>query len=241
VIGYTKLFASILASSIWSEPAETRVVWVTLLALKNRDHIVEASLPGIAALARVTMAEAAAAIATLEAPDPHSRTKDHDGRRIQAVEGGWLILNGERYQQKFSREERREYLRRKQAERREKLKLSTPRQQMSTVSTHSASASASNFESESVAPPIEFPVGFPESAEVAASHAAFVGATEDFARQVWNESAARGGLDCFGRPVVSFRSYLAGRVASDKSRQAERKSRPYGKTPRTPPDHTKGF
>ena len=34
-----------------------------------------------------------AAIDQLQAPDKWSRTKDHEGRRIVEVDGGWRVLN----------------------------------------------------------------------------------------------------------------------------------------------------
>lgn len=108
-MGYTKLFSSIVASTIWRCDDKTRIVWITMLALKNERHVVEASVPGLADLARVTLAECQTALAKLEGPDKWSRNQDHEGRRIQPVPGGWLILNGEFYRQKMSQEDRREY------------------------------------------------------------------------------------------------------------------------------------
>ena len=48
--GYTKLFNSILASTVWSEPNETRIVWITLLAMADKNGIIEGSVPGLAVL-----------------------------------------------------------------------------------------------------------------------------------------------------------------------------------------------
>ena len=118
--GYTKLFNSIVASTIWSEPDETRIVWITMLALANSGGIVEASVPGLAVLARVTPEKCRAAIATLEAPDPDSRSQEYEGRRIRKVDGGWLILNHTKYRSKLNAEERREYKTIKQREYRTK-------------------------------------------------------------------------------------------------------------------------
>jgi hypothetical protein len=147
--GYTKLFSSIVASTIWREDAPTRLVWITMLAMKNRDHIVEASLPGLADFARVTIKECRAAIEKLSSPDEDSRTKDFDGRRIKAIDGGWLILNGEKYRQKMNADERREYLRIKQAERRARLKGKVNNESTNvggsyTPSTHTESESESD-------------------------------------------------------------------------------------------------
>lgn len=90
---YTKLFSSITESTIWGEPAGTRLVWITMLAKCNRRGEVYGSVPGMARLANVTMAECEAALQTLLGPDKWSRTPDHEGRRIEPIDGGWRILN----------------------------------------------------------------------------------------------------------------------------------------------------
>lgn len=90
---YTKLFASITESTIWQEPSGTRLVWITMLAKCNRRGEVFGSVPGLAGLAKVTLDEAVLALKTLQAPDPWSRTKDHEGRRIEEIDGGWRLLN----------------------------------------------------------------------------------------------------------------------------------------------------
>jgi len=95
--GYTKLFSLILSSSIWGEDVQTRVVWITMLALKDMRGIVNASVSGLARIANVSVDACQEAITKLEAPDPDSRTKDHDGRRIEPVPGGWVVLNHFKY------------------------------------------------------------------------------------------------------------------------------------------------
>ena len=79
-----------------------------MLAMKNRHHIVEASVPGLADFARVTIERCREALEVLKSPDPDSRSKGHEGRRIVDVDGGWLILNGEHYREKMNADERRE-------------------------------------------------------------------------------------------------------------------------------------
>lgn len=137
--GYTKLFSSILASTIWRETNETRIVFITMLALANADGVVEASVPGLADLARVNLSACEEALQALQQPDPYSRTKDHDGRRIEPVDGGWLLLNHSRYRERVNTEERREYLRVKKQESRARAKAKGDgvncRQQSSTEST----------------------------------------------------------------------------------------------------------
>lgn len=106
--GFTKLFSSIVHSTVWREPNHVRLVWVTLLALADQDGHVEASVPGLADAARVSIDDCAKAIETLSSPDPYSRTPDYDGRRIMAVSGGWVLLNYPKYRAKASKEERKE-------------------------------------------------------------------------------------------------------------------------------------
>lgn len=50
--GYTKLFSSIIDSTIWRESKETKIVWITMLAKADRYGVVEASLPGLADAAK---------------------------------------------------------------------------------------------------------------------------------------------------------------------------------------------
>lgn len=107
--GFTKIFESLLDSTVWQETKETRLVWITMLLMKNRLHVVEASVPGLAKRAGVTIQECEAALARFLLPDPYSRTKEHEGRRIEVVDGGWKVLNGEAYKQRMGPEERRAY------------------------------------------------------------------------------------------------------------------------------------
>jgi len=120
--GFTKLFGTIIASSVWDLPHSMRVVWITILALKDRDHIVRATPKALAMFSRVTEEECKAAVAEFESPDPQSRTSEHEGRRIKPIEGGWLVLNGEYYRKLLSAAERKEYNRLKQAEHRKRKK-----------------------------------------------------------------------------------------------------------------------
>jgi hypothetical protein len=90
---YVKLFASILDSSVWCEPKDVRVLWVSMLAMADRDGIVRASPPGLARRANLTSEECAKALLVLEAPDPISSSQEHEGRRVEPFPGGWTIFN----------------------------------------------------------------------------------------------------------------------------------------------------
>lgn len=104
---FTKLFSGIIASTVWQEPDSTRLTWITMLAMADKDGMVAASVPGLAHMARVTLPQCEAALATFLAPDPYSRTPDHDGRRIEPCDGGWVLLNHWLYRGKRDDEDRR--------------------------------------------------------------------------------------------------------------------------------------
>ena len=125
--GFTKLFNSIVTSSIWEEDNETRVLWITLLAMADQDGEVVAALPRLAKLANLTVNKCQQSLQKLQAPDPDSRTPDNEGRRIRVIQGGWLILNHKLYREKSRSSERKTYLRDKKREERAQKKLaSTP-------------------------------------------------------------------------------------------------------------------
>ena len=113
---FSKLFASIVTSSIWTEDAETRVVWVTMLAICDADGDVWASVGGLAKAAGVSRDVCAVALAKFLAPDHDSRTKEHEGRRIEEIDGGWRLLNYRKYRELGRTEDRRQYFAAKKRE-----------------------------------------------------------------------------------------------------------------------------
>jgi len=116
VTGFTKLFGTLITSTIWRESDKTRIVWITMLALADRNGEVAASVPGLAALANVEIDQCREALEVLGAPDPDSRTETHGGRRIEKIEGGWVLLNYAKYRELGRAVDRTEYLRKKQQE-----------------------------------------------------------------------------------------------------------------------------
>jgi hypothetical protein len=148
--GFTKLFNTIVTSTIWQEDDKTRIVWITMLAIADAAGIVGASIPGLASVSNVSVNAARAAVKTLLAPDADSRTKDFDGRRIEEIDGGWRILNHAKYRRMLNEEERKEYKAKWIAEKRRQestvdksRQSSTPRRRAAIMSTQ-AEAEADN-------------------------------------------------------------------------------------------------
>lgn len=97
---YVKLFQKILDSSIWLEKDSTVRVWITLLASMDKEGFCAfASIENLARRARVKPCHTRSAIEILEAPDSRSANDDHEGRRIEKVQGGWVVLNAKKYRE----------------------------------------------------------------------------------------------------------------------------------------------
>lgn len=104
-----------------------RVLWITMLALKDRGQVVRATVPALAKLANISNEDCEGYLAKFQQPDKYSRSQEFEGRRIEAVEGGWYILNGEKYREKMSAEDRREQVRKAvQRHRAKKRSAETP-------------------------------------------------------------------------------------------------------------------
>lgn len=99
--GYTPVFNSILQSTVWECRPHVKVVWFTMMLLSDKHGIIEGSIPGLARASVVTIDECKDALAVLMAPDDYSRTKDHGGRRIVEIDGGWRLLNHGVYKKKL--------------------------------------------------------------------------------------------------------------------------------------------
>jgi hypothetical protein len=108
---FAKLFSSITESSLWCEPKEVRLLFVTMLAKADQTGFVEASVPGLARIANLTLDETTSAIEVLSSPDKYSKNPEHEGRRIMAVPGGFMLLNYEDYRARRNKEQRNEYMR----------------------------------------------------------------------------------------------------------------------------------
>lgn len=95
--GYSKLFSDIVTSSVWVIDNATLRVWIAMLATCDASGFVPGAIPGFASLARVSIPEMEQAVQILAGPDPYSRNKANEGRRIAETRGGWLILNYPEY------------------------------------------------------------------------------------------------------------------------------------------------
>lgn len=116
--GFTLLWSKMLYSSIWVKGTkEDKLVWVTILMMKDKDGLVYSSVPGLARMAGVTDLECKECLDKFLNPDPDDSSKVEEGRKLREVPGGWQVVNHDLY--RFSTEEKREFWRKQKAEQRE--------------------------------------------------------------------------------------------------------------------------
>lgn len=120
---WAPLWSFCVESSLWDEPDFVVKIFLTMMAVKDGDHICRFTAYQIGRKARKTEAEVLTALKILSSPDTKRKEKQqYDGRRIEAVEDGWLILNGEKYREMVSIEMTKARNRRSQKAFRERQK-----------------------------------------------------------------------------------------------------------------------
>ena len=98
---YVKIYGNqLLRSTVWvNTNKETKLVWITLLAIADKHGMALASIPGLAKEAGVSIEECEGALDVLRSPDAYSRTKKYEGRRLEDIDGGFLLLNYKKYRE----------------------------------------------------------------------------------------------------------------------------------------------
>lgn len=129
---FAKVFSQIFDSSI-AEDWQVRHVFEDLMKLADMKGVVDMTVEAIARRTNMPLDIVARAISELEKPDPRSRTRDYEGRRIIPIDPergwGWLLVNYEYYRSLASEEQRREKTRNRVARFRE---TNEPRQKLLT-------------------------------------------------------------------------------------------------------------
>jgi len=124
--GFTKIFGNLLLSTVWNECLATKVLWITMLVLTDRDGVVESTPSGLARMAGITKEECEKGLEFLSSPDPESNSKEEEGRRILKVENGWKIINYEKYREKLNKDDQRELANERQRRYLERKRLGLP-------------------------------------------------------------------------------------------------------------------
>ncbi len=97
---FVKLDCGIIHSSLWAEDSDTKICWITLLLLADATGFVRAAASAIAREAGIPAEVARRALDLFQSADDESRTPDNQGKRIERVEGGYRVLNYEKYRER---------------------------------------------------------------------------------------------------------------------------------------------
>jgi hypothetical protein len=117
---YGKHFESMYSGSMVGSGPAVFAVWGYIIAHAKKGYV-EINPIVLATIIGCSIDEISSAINHLCSPDPHSRTKDHEGKRlIKTDEFAYFVPSHEKYNSIRSEDERREYNRIKKQEERAK-------------------------------------------------------------------------------------------------------------------------
>lgn len=137
---YGKLFEQMYNGTLGTKgPWQALVTFQQMIILADRNGIVDMTPEVIAKRSTIPLDIILEGIKVLEQPDPGSRTPDEEGRRIlrlnPARDWGWRITNHAHYRKIRSEEERREYMRNYQRERRDAARMTRDVNPLNSTST----------------------------------------------------------------------------------------------------------
>jgi hypothetical protein len=121
---WAPLWSGLVDSSIWDEDDDVFRVFMAMISLKDQDHIVRLTAYQLSRRIRRNEQDVLKALVILSSPDTkRSEPQDFEGRRIEQVEEGWKILNGEKYRYLVQLEMKRARNRRSQQSWRNRQKI----------------------------------------------------------------------------------------------------------------------
>lgn len=102
-MGYTPLYDTMLSGTLYGRWPHTGI-WACLLSRASREGVIDEVPASLAAAIGIPVEVLHQCIQDFMQPDPGSRTKDHDGRRLTLIDPnrdwGWIVLNHGRYREK---------------------------------------------------------------------------------------------------------------------------------------------
>ena len=113
--GYGKIFDSLFTGSMFGSGPVVISVWAYVISKTYRSKV-ELNPPFLAAMIGCEVAEVEAALAILTSPDPSSRSKEEEGRRLLHEDGFmYHVVNHSKYRDMVALEQNRERVARHRA------------------------------------------------------------------------------------------------------------------------------
>lgn len=153
-MSYSKLHSSIVNSSLWGEEDHVRLLFITMLAMCDKDGIVYGSRLGIERAAMITYTDDDRnPWQVLMSEDKDSsdkiRAPENGGRRIEEISGGFRLLNFSYYRGLRNDDDRREQNRAAQERHRKSARISQGQPPSAAVS-HDKPISEAEAEAEAI-------------------------------------------------------------------------------------------
>lgn len=102
---WVPILRQLIDSSVWESTAEVAKLWVTILMIANepgRRGVIDMTVRSLAGRACLSPEATRQALEILTSPDPDSRSKAEDGRRLVPLDPrrpwGWRLVNHEDYE-----------------------------------------------------------------------------------------------------------------------------------------------
>jgi len=185
---YGKLFAQMYDGTLGTKgPWQALVTFQQLVILADKHGELDMTIEAIARRTTIPIEIIREGIEALEQPDPDSRSPALEGRRIDRLNAdrdwGWRIVNYAHYRSIRTQDERRDYMKIYQRERRAKVKeltLSTGGKQNQPIAEVEAEGNAKAGKSKTLAPDATRPAPKPNGKiEFDPVKGAFSGITEE--------------------------------------------------------------
>lgn len=233
---FAKVFTQIFDSSI-AEDYRVRFVFEDMLKLANQDGVVDMTHESISRRTNVPLEIIRIGIDSLESPDPKSRSKEHEGRRIVRLDEhrdwGWFIVNYHHYRELVSEEQRREKTKERVRKFRSMNKLDSCNASVTSCNANVMDDNACNAkqkEKEKEKKKNKVPVTLDEVKLVVAK----TGLPESDAVWFWNKCEGNGWTNG-GKPIKSWPNVIAawkaaGYMPSQKPKQTSFSSKPEPET-----------
>lgn len=206
---FAKVFGQIFDSSI-AEDYNCRRMFMDLLVLADSDGAVDMTPEAISRRTNVPIDEVQKYIGELCQPDPLSRSKLHEGKRLIPLDSqrgwGWQIVNYAHYREIRDEAARREYFRDKQRERRRKLRgvkdkgltgVDKVEQVLTPASASSSTSSVRERDSK----------GKPKDAASVIAYAREIGLPEADGHYYWDKWQAGGYVNA-GKPIKDWQALI---------------------------------
>lgn len=159
---YGKIFDSMYTGTLYGH-WEAIVTFQQMIVLADADGVIDITPAAISARTSIPLEIITKGIEVLEAPDEHTRTPGHEGRRLERLDAhrpwGWHIVNHEKYKLLIDADTVREQNRERQRRHRAVKAVNTPSRSVTPSNASNASSRHTDTDTDTDTPKVNNTVG----------------------------------------------------------------------------------